>query len=85
MPSRCLPLGMRICRPEAQHADARLDKTQAAIDALFAREFPINRAHAGGPRSAAPATIVTSAAAPGTRPHSRPPACATGERDDKST
>lgn len=30
-------------------ADARLDKTQAAIDALFAREFPINRAHTVGP------------------------------------
>lgn len=37
--------------PDGPHsiADARLDKTQAAIEALFAREFPINRARAAGP------------------------------------
>ncbi|MGA8611789.1 MAG: glycoside hydrolase family 15 protein [Xanthobacteraceae bacterium] len=37
--------------PSGPHsvADARLDKTQTAIEALFAREFPINRVRAAGP------------------------------------
>ena len=37
--------------PNGSHSisDQRLDKTQAALDALFAREFPINRTHPGGP------------------------------------